>query len=80
MIVADIEIRSNECEKNENIIDLSLDDEIPGNSRDIEKRTCDDEFKQVRVKIIHSFRWTVINDKMGLRSAKLFDTTAFRSD
>ncbi|KAG4076281.1 hypothetical protein HA402_014830 [Bradysia odoriphaga] len=46
MIVADIEIRSGESGANENVIDLSLDDDVPSNSHDVDKRYGDDRTKQ----------------------------------
>ncbi len=41
--MADIEIRSNERESNENVIDLSLDDDVPGNSQNVDKQCSSDD-------------------------------------
>lgn len=47
MIVADVEIRSNERDRSENVIDLSLDDDVPSNAQNPDKRSSDDTVDQV---------------------------------
>lgn len=42
MIVADVEIRNFERESNENVIDLSLEDDVPGKSQDIDMRSSNE--------------------------------------
>lgn len=46
MIVADVEIRN--CETNETVIDLSLEDDVPGTFHDVEKQSHNDRPQVVR--------------------------------
>lgn len=48
MIVADVEIRNNARETNENVIDLSLEDDVPGRSHDGEIGSSSDRTHEVR--------------------------------
>lgn len=48
MIVADVEIRNSERGTSENVIDLSLDDDVPGKSQDVDMRSCKDGTQVVR--------------------------------
>lgn len=55
MIVADVEIRNFDRESNENVIDLSLEDDVPGKSQDAEM-LCDGTQK-VRFYVLRSFNF-----------------------